>query len=73
MSTEVYRLDVTQEEAVRQCFQDIGPFDHLVCTAVANAPFLEMDTATAGTVLYLILNEHTTGALAEVNGGYRLI
>ncbi|MGD9045344.1 MAG: SDR family oxidoreductase [Desulfobacterales bacterium] len=27
----------------------------------------------AATVLYLILNLHTTGTLAEVNGGYRLV
>jgi NAD(P)-dependent dehydrogenase (short-subunit alcohol dehydrogenase family) len=27
----------------------------------------------AATVLYLILNSHTTGILAEVNGGYRLV
>ena len=27
----------------------------------------------AGAVLYLILNAHTTGTLAEVNGGYRLV
>ena len=27
----------------------------------------------AATVLYLILNAHTTGTLAEVNGGYRLV
>lgn len=48
-NTETYQLDVTREEDVRQLFENIGPFDHLVCTAVAgaNAPFLEMDTATA--------------------------
>ena len=27
----------------------------------------------AATVLYLILNAHTTGTLAEVNGGYQLV
>ena len=48
-NTEAYRLDITKERDVRQFFEDIGPFDHLVCTAVAgvNAPFLEMDVATA--------------------------
>ncbi|MGD9238406.1 MAG: SDR family NAD(P)-dependent oxidoreductase, partial [Desulfobacterales bacterium] len=51
-NTVAYRLDVTQEEKVQQFFEDIGPFDHLVCTAVIgiNAPFLEMDTADAKTV-----------------------
>lgn len=47
--TETYPLDVTREDQVRRFFEDIGPIDHLVCTAVAgaNAPFLEMDTGTA--------------------------
>ncbi|MGD9182779.1 MAG: SDR family NAD(P)-dependent oxidoreductase, partial [Desulfobacterales bacterium] len=51
-NTSAYRLDITQEEKVRQFFEDIGFFDHLVCTAVIgiNAPFLEMDTADAKTV-----------------------
>jgi len=51
-NTLAFRLDVTQEEKVQQFFEDIGPFDHLVCTAVSgiNAPFLEMDTADAKTV-----------------------
>ncbi|MFC1579514.1 SDR family oxidoreductase [Thermodesulfobacteriota bacterium] len=50
--TEVHQVDVTREDDVRQCFEEIGPFDHLVCTAVAgaNAPFLEMDTAVAKAV-----------------------
>ena len=52
VNTTAYRLDVTQEEKVRQFFEDIGLFDHLVCTAVigANAPFLKMNTADARTV-----------------------
>ena len=52
VNTTAYRLDVTQEEKVRQFFEDIGLFDHLVCTAVigANAPFLKMDTNDARTV-----------------------
>ena len=47
-----YRLDVTQEEKVQQFFEDVGFFDHLVCTAVIgkNAPFLEMATADAKAV-----------------------
>jgi NAD(P)-dependent dehydrogenase (short-subunit alcohol dehydrogenase family) len=51
-NTEVFQLDVMQEEAVQHCFEAIGPFDHLVCTAVvgANARFLEMDTTTARAV-----------------------
>jgi len=50
--TDVYPLDITRQDDVRQCFEKIGPFDHLVCTAVAgaNAPFLEMDTTTARAV-----------------------
>lgn len=49
---DVHQLDITREADVRHCFEKIGPFDHLVCTAVsgANAPFLEMDTATARAV-----------------------
>ena len=49
MNAEVYQLDVTKEEEVRRFFDEVGPFDHLVCTAVsgANAPFLEMNTAAA--------------------------
>jgi NAD(P)-dependent dehydrogenase (short-subunit alcohol dehydrogenase family) len=52
VNTAAYQLDVTQEEKVQQFFEDIGFFDHLVCTAVigTNAPFLEMDTADARTV-----------------------
>ena len=52
VNTAAYQLDVTQEEKVQQFFEDIGFFDHLVCTAVIgiNAPFLEMDTADARTV-----------------------
>ena len=52
VNTAAYQLDVTQEEKVQQFFEDIGLFDHLVCTAVigTNAPFLEMDTADARTV-----------------------
>jgi NAD(P)-dependent dehydrogenase (short-subunit alcohol dehydrogenase family) len=52
VNAAAYRLDVTQEEKVQQFFEDIGLFDHLVCTAVigTNAPFLEMDTADARTV-----------------------
>jgi NAD(P)-dependent dehydrogenase (short-subunit alcohol dehydrogenase family) len=51
-NTLVYQLDVTQEERVQQFFEDIGSFDHLVCTAVSgiNAPFLEMDTDDAKAV-----------------------
>ena len=52
VNAAAYRLDVTQEERVQQFFEDIGPFDHLVCTAVSgiNAPFLEMDIADARTI-----------------------
>jgi NAD(P)-dependent dehydrogenase (short-subunit alcohol dehydrogenase family) len=52
VNTAAYQLDVTQEDKVQQFFEDIGLFDHLVCTAVigTNAPFLEMDTADARTV-----------------------
>ena len=52
VNTAAYQLDVTQEVKVQQFFEDIGLFDHLVCTAVigTNAPFLEMDTADARTV-----------------------
>ena len=52
VNTAAYQLDVAQEEKVQQFFEDIGLFDHLVCTAVigTNAPFLEMDTADARTV-----------------------
>jgi NAD(P)-dependent dehydrogenase (short-subunit alcohol dehydrogenase family) len=51
-NTEAFRLDVTKEEEVGQFFKHIGPFDHLVCTAVAgaNASFLEMETTTAKAV-----------------------
>ena len=34
---------------------------------------LETPEDVAGTVLYLILNAHTTGTLAEVNGRYRVV
>jgi len=61
MHTEACRPDVTQEEEVRQFFEGIGLFDHLVCTAVA------------GTVLYPIPNAHTTGTRAEVNARYRVV
>jgi NAD(P)-dependent dehydrogenase (short-subunit alcohol dehydrogenase family) len=51
-NAQAYQLDIAQEEKVKQFFEDIGLFDHLVCTAVigTNAPFLEMDTADARAV-----------------------
>lgn len=44
-----YVVDITDEAAVQDFFQHLGPFDHLVVTAaeLAYAPFLEIDLDAA--------------------------
>ena len=51
-NTEMASLDITQEKGVKDFFERVGPFDHLVITAavVATGPFLKLDASAARSV-----------------------